>query len=1340
MFFALLFAGRAVGFDLYEVSAKNPLDSVALKILSSPDAGLHVVAFNGYQGVGTFDLEGLSNADTVQFQRDAVSDSVIEVAAGKPFITVRNWKGTLRLRNLAFHLAPAAVLIDGNGSGTTEPGTLILDSCLIFADTLGSNAMQWAADTSGGRHIEIKRSYIAAGRGAGAQLTLSGTTIAFFNNVLNFSGVLQPTVSKNFIFANNTVCRMQINAGGSFATGLSPTQGQYSVIGNLVAQRPGKNYLGAGATASDFMAFTNFNDSGSVLKGNVIYNQWSFDYPSNTRFSADTSNHAISAYAQPDTTELWNWGLTGDAGHGFLAGDSARPIPFNVFPNVTDTALTLPDNTPAILSFDSARIPRTLRPAFTGGLSPDTAFPADRFVWSGKPALTLGGPFQLKTLTLGGQSLQDGNPVLFTNGGASGFTAQAEGVMNAGSATAEFTNQTAAATAFHAAYRCNTSRGTNIAPTYEMGFTAGSDTLNFGSVSRAGRSLWAATTINGWPGNIRSLNRTIGYTTTALLAAGAKVLIGTRQFTAPDLPDSVKYRDATTNALYPALDSSGWLLARIPTSSSSFAVYAVEHLSVPRGDTSTLFSFSWGQVRAVSDSGFQLQLDTVSKSQAVDTTKFAYGQKPVAVTWQGKGPHDSIQAVLNVTPDLELWKIPVGGVPVPDTTAARSGNTVQINIAAADSAVAFFSGLSLNVPAPVFTGIVNGFEVDTLRSSISLRLTLGRLDTANADTVAPVRNMRFLGGVSIAMRHAHLTSSYALRFAVSKPMDVDSAQAWVYSAGLGWKKISGLAFSSGHDTAQVGGLDATMTAILVMEAIGPPVGITPKFAFKSSSQVEVTNQSSAGGAVTQYRVVTYSVDALGHATTQTSGLTPLDSALDLSLDTLSYHAFTIQYYVGNTLAAVLVQGALPGLTVSKSVQDAAFPPTLQQGWQLVSLPINDTLLQKEIVTVNPLDTDTVDTKHAYRLKEAGSIYSWDTTSGFNTVTVHQGQAVLFGGTRIYTLQLTASVAPTLQPFTLTDTAGGWRLIGNPFPFAFPLAKVTSNLGALTNLERLTASGKASQRAYAWVVVGDSESLQPFGGYAYFFQPGETLTFDPLAASAAAKTSAAKSAAATPPGLSVSAQIQGVDVSAHLYPASRGDDIPVLPVPGLAYGLRLGGNPGWWSQGVEWGGFETPLILTAPQGGMADLSAAGSALPAAVVWDSLSGEAYDLLQPQRLALRAGDNRLTLIGGSIDYVAARLGALQSIYLGAGRFSISVLPNALHWRLDLPARSGGYDWVTLSLQDIQGRRIRETVFGRTAAGTLQGDWDLRNLHGGIYISRVQAGAGGGVVFRASQKEAAP
>ncbi len=1332
----------AKGEIVYTVRANFGLDSVASHIKADPNVDAYAVVFSTYLNVGVFDLNGPAAATSIQFRREKVSDQVIDFGTTAPLIRVRNWKGELRLTNLAFLSGGgSAVLIDGYAPATPL-GSLILDSCVVFGPTMNSNLIQWTADTAGKR-IEIKRSHIVANRGASSVITLQAPIIAFHNNVLNFSGIIRPTASQDFIFSANTACRVQVNADGSLGSAT------YHVVRNMVTFLPGQNYLGS--TPGYFMAVSNFNSTGSVLARNRLYNNWAgFDYQANTLFAADTSNRSITPYLQPDTNELWNWSLgrAEDTAHGFLGPDSARPDPYNEFPGDYAKIVVL-NGSNTFFFFQPSLIPRTLREALSGDVSPSLAFPYHRFVWPNLRALQLGGPFQLDSLRVQVTN-QDGYPVLLAKGDTGGFVSQAEGqlVPAPTSGLYTFQNGLSGAVQYHPAFRCNTRIGQNFSPAYDSFYQPkpSLDTLSFGSIDQPGLTRWTTSSpldTSTLPANLRFLGNTVGYFTTAVPTPGSKVRIGARPVMPPWRSDSVKWQDKITTALFAARPVGAIYMDTMPAA-TSFTGYLVERLSVPRGNSIAAFRFPWGFAKARSNSGFQFQLDT--SARAVDTNAFAFVSQTVGLQWQGRGAgtQDSVWLEAHVMPDLELWKIQGSNAPVQVLTAIRMVDSVKYAVPLSDSGAAFFSGLSLNIPGGIsFNGLVNGFRVENLLTSTSAKLELDTLTASYFDTVSVARNKLFLGGVSVFARRLDLkapNTTYALKLGIPKPLDSSNVRVWVYSSALGWQPDTAFTLLPGPaDSIRIRALDSSMTQIVVLETIGAPGVITadPLVPVIVGAQADVSFVNTVSGStrINGYKVQAVSVGQDGVVNVVTDTLRVLTDHAKLTVSTNAYHAFTARYYITDTLAGILALSSPAGLMVNKAIQEAAHGPTLARGWQLVGLPF-DGPVDARFQVPPPVSKDTVDRHSIFRLMRNGANYAWDSMPRPDTVQLRRGAAVLFGGTRACALTLDTSVTADLNPFSFTGTAAAeWRLIADPFPFPVRASKLVSNLGSLSQFRQLTYFANLQSRNYQWSAM--SPQLEPFTGYAYFLRAGETLTLDPLAGVALGKS------AATGTGAVVRAEMDGGAAELRLFPRGLDADIPALPAPGAALDIRAGSGFGFWSRGVDWNGFVEPLILQAPGAGEISVTAslenfAPGSVPEFALWDSLSGIGYIGDELRKIPVSAGENRFALLGGSPGFARGKLGRLRGTFAADGSFTALVAQGALRLRWNLPPRAGGYDRLEIGLYDMQGRRMLRRSFGRVSAGTWKMTAALPGT--GFYFCRAQAYAGGIPVFSRAGKVAAP
>jgi hypothetical protein len=369
----------------------------------------------------------------------------------------------------------------------------------------------------------------------------------------------------------------------------------------------------------------------------------------------------------------------------------------------------------------------------------------------------------------------------------------------------------------------------------------------------------------------------------------------------------------------------------------------------------------------------------------------------------------------------------------------------------------------------------------------------------------------------------------------------------------------------------------------------------------------------------------------------------------------------------------------------------------------------------------------------FALRQSGTSYRWDSAAKVDTARVRRGEALLFGGTRSYAFALDSSVAPDLNPFLFTAAQNGWRLISNPFPFAFPMAKLSSNQGTVSFLKKLAAGGAAGARQYSWAAVDSAAALIPFAGYAYFFRAGEQLTLDPLKGLPTGKAMAAGR------GGALQAALGDQTAECRLFAHGQGFPIPALPAPGAAFDVRLGPE-GFWSAEVDWSGFEIPLRLIAPHVGNVRVTLAPEPFAAApgfsfALWDSASGRGYAGDALSAVPAAAGENRYALLGGTATFVQARLAHLQASVSDRSGFRIAARPGG--WRLDfvLPPRPGGYDGLEISLRDAQGRLLAVRAYGSPNAGPQTMELDAPG-GAAVYFCRVRAMAGGRMAFNAVRK----
>jgi hypothetical protein len=1321
---AQAFSPRAWAAINHTINSTTKLDAIGAEIHTSVDA-THLVSFMAYTNVGHFVLDGTNKADTVIFTKGDESDSAVQVTDNLPLFDIKSMKGTIIFRNVAFHLASAnAVLISG-ADQTKKNNNIIFDSCLIFGEAANSTFLTWWGDANS--KVQIYRSFINMGNGGGVSLTAG--TVDLRNNVFNFAGLVTTTSTQLFRLDHNTIVRTQFDANGDHL------KSDYKVIDNLFTHHSQQNALGIGGDTAYFpMLFSNFNESSPSVKRNVAYDAWrGFEPPPGARFTSDSTNKRIvTPVAGKDSAEAWDWYKAYPA-VGFDFGLDKSPDPYNVFPGKTAFTGTTPDNKTLKIFFKPSSIPRRCLPQWGGAVLDSLMNDSLRLLWPGQQGLTLGDHvfFGLDSMNISPVTGPGGNPVLLAYTGSWNKPAQSEPVSKPG----RFVNGFPAAVAFHPAYLCGTPRGLKIVPTTAIP----PDRLVFGKVDSAGYTV-----INGYQSpplrdSLRYLNTSYGFTTTAVIsvAPGDSMVFGT-SLVRPKDPASIPYRSDKVFWWVKDLDT---LLAADQVQDSVYVstvrdlpkleAYLVERLSARKGKD--LFPIRNGSVTVRTSGGFQIDID--STAYKPDSNLFGKPSAGVGFGWAGRTDSDTVEIRFKKTAGMEAFRDSAGSIsafPYQDD----SGGYARLRIGKTDSGKAFFMGVAYNVAANKSVDtVIDGVKINGFLSSSPGRIAVRQLDASVlGEDDSTFKDARFLGGFLIDTLHLNVTSANWEAFIplIKGPGDISKMEVYGWN-GHDWRtRLPIIVPSAGP--LQVKSIGKNIIGLAAIERVLPAnTYINIKFQPNEKNELvfSTSYKDTVNHDIVSFKVEIKSVDQNGLVDTVLSAAKPIgQSAVFPPLDgKIATYRFIYLKGDGTEYSRESAVTTKPAWNPASLF--IAERTKLEDQWALIGFPANGNL--SKVLLRQPLNRgDTVlDVRYLLRLKTVNGKARYDTIPDrdADTFKFNAGDALLLGSTRRY--KVVADSSLTFQEAKEFTTApaqdSGWKLIACPFPIYFLAGNVKSS-ESMGSFMLLDLDLLATPRTYIW---RPEATLQPFKGYAYFFHKGETLTFNPFMAMAAAT---AKVSAGS--GRAYEASVRGADRSSRalLTDAAGQRSIPFLPVPGGGLEMRLGGGEGFLRKNLakldaldETVEFRSPGAMKAAFA--LNPSGASPVFQQVRLIDVTVGKIYEGGDLLSLPLRKGPQTFRLLAGDRGFVeertrAALAGAPREILLSQNfpnpvRRSTRIL-------LDWPAAPGPDRTAVLEVFDTRGRAVQRLDLGRVAMGRQVLDLDAGGWNPGIYTYRLTVTTG--------------
>ncbi|GEM_PF-2614884 len=1315
-----------------KINGPNDLAKAATDLLNTPDRGYHIINFAYYGNVGSFKLDSPTDrVESLTFQRSSVdSDGVIKV--DNTFLDIKNMPGKIILKGLAFQLTtPKSVLISGLDPAKVN-GSLLIDSCFIYADSLDNSFLTWWG--ANGSAIEIRNSYfvVKGGKAGSTKMLLTAPNVSFTNNLLNFSGSVSATsITKKFESRSNTVNKTQFELLGKLDAGALPAM---DFSQNLFVHHGAVDAFGG--TAFFALNFSNFNDLKVVVQFNKLYKTWNgFDFPAGARFSANSSNILIDTLAGKPSSELWNWYTESlDSNKtGLLSGDG-KLVRYNVLPGDTSYSWSL-GRGEIRMDCQPAIFPRQIRIDTTdieAVSNKDSA--GQRRVFPSIGVLQFGA-FRTNRIIMG-LAASFGKPTLLANDSLDkgNFTAQiGSGTVNANPSVYE--NTMPAARKFVLVNTGNTPVGNAIRPAIPD--LNAQDKLLFTRVDSAGYTTLLSPAAQNLPKDLRSLRSNWKITTTAVV--NSTVVIGAQENDSPYSSDKVYWLFKNPDTLIQAVKSptgpdSLKYVATVKYNSAkgSLEAYLVEKLSVPRGGI--VIPVSDGSVKAVSTAGFQLTIDS---SYVVDTVAYGIPTKGYSFTWPLKAVLDSVTLVLKPRPDQDLFVKLGGGAPVLVGAVRDTNGNFTTQISEVNKGKVFFMAIEYNVvkDTPYLKVFPDTVQLSGFTSSTSGKLLYEPLSDALKESLnGVVKDYRFLGGKqmkAISLATINAKAPYDMQFATKGTQNASKVEAYTYD-GQAWSPtpLTGTYTGGKFNVLQVPASTRAIAVIERLQAAETYVKVETKVVGNiltvASSYINDSIQN-----ITGYCVELKWVNSVGTVEPEGCAVTDkmvINQPITKTLVPNAGYQIRIQYFIGEEKINGRQFEILPGISLSVNyAAEAADVAVKAKGrWNLIGFPVGG---QFSKIMVNQHDAipDTVkDSTAVMRIKKGPGPAVFQTITNLDSIQVKRGEAYLLASAHTFKTVVTAADTLSIKPDTLAlDT--GWNFIANPFPIDMVVGKIRTTLNRPLTFWRLDRSGPVGKGTYTWT---RESTLRPFLGYAFHAKPGELLAFDPFADTLPGlNTLPAKVSAAGAVVAELEVRLESPwGASAMTISSLRGaESVPFLGTPGSGPQLRLGGGSGYMIKAVaNAANIDEPVEIRSPANGSASftLSRPFQAGTAMRLIDLRSGAVYDEAGAKSMAVSEGSQAFRLLAGDPAFVEARTQA----FLSAAPAEINLsqnYPNPFRGRTNVelrwPAWQGGARTASLDVIDMQGRFFKHVDLGEVRVGRQVLTLDASTWSPGMYLYRL-------------------
>jgi hypothetical protein len=948
-----------------------------------------------------------------------------------------------------------------------------------------------------------------------------------------------------------------------------------------------------------------------------------------------------------------------------------------------------------------------------------------------------------------------GHPILLAAEHGGLYRAQRLGTGYSNQSRNVFVNDSLRARRFFLGFKGNTPRGNNVVP---VGLSLGpGGLLSYGKVDTAGETTLEEE-INpavNLTDSLRALGNLMKVTTTAAVgSAGATMRFGFEARFAPYLPERVSWLNTETGELTGILPiGAGNYPATVPAV-RSLKTILVERLNVKKGKTTIFPLGDSGSVRVTSVNGFQL---VINDSKPVDSTLYGPRAKSYAFTWQGRGLEDQIEVRLPAGPDHGLFLMSGDTVrPIPNPF--RDSGYFIFPIVPADAGKPVFSAIPFNVIGGVtFNQAIDNVTVLNLRSVTSGKLGFAPLDQGLLQAAPGVpsaipANFRPLGGRVVGSRFLSPdTAPYSVQYTINPAGIPDSVEAFAYD-GTTWRRLAKPAYSPVSSQVSIEGLRIGDKAFVALELLADPGEyVADTVSIKAGERVVsvgVSYKDSVNKPIASFKLIVTSIDDTGGVTRVEKGPLSIGQVASVDLKGVSgLHSYAVQYLFKDS-TAINRNPVFEPITEFSWLPEAVSPkPGMQQKlkgqWYAVGIPaILD--FERTFKAASPGASATPAVRTLWIATGLDSLPRWDSAGTGEHIVPSPGTGYLVAADieRTQVGHSTATFIPPTPkiltaPFEKSPLKHGWRLISPPFPITFDAAMVKSTHAPLSRFYRLEANRGDTSRTYSWKPV---TTLEPWEAYAYYFRPGETLTFDPWNARTP-KGATGKIAVEKPVGVEVRLTSGAESRSMRFASGASTGSIPYLPAPGASLEMRVGGRGGYFlKQVANLRGIDESVRIYSPQARNANLVAVPEQGDVDAAWavrliDMGTGKVYDQASLTAVELPAGSSEFRLLAGDPAFVEERARNFQAglpVAIGLSQNFPNPFRHTTRIALEWPALAGGGQessrLARLEIFDARGRKIQEINLGKVKPGRQELTLDASHWESGIYTYRLTVESGRG------------
>lgn len=1300
-------AGRAFGEASYFVGQTEKLNDISKRILLNNPTGLYRIAFTVYRDVGTFVIPqgSVFAADTLLFTPDKANPGILKLNSSAPLLDVQGCLKPLIFQGMAIEFAhPQATLA---APSSIPNGNLVFRDCFIFADSLGSvSILNWASNINSG--LTFERCFLVAKASTGlTKLLINTGSLKITNCNFNLAAVFDATVNGNVDIQHNTFNRIQFKINSE-----NPGVGS-TIAHNLFAFRGGRNQTGTNFFHP--LVFGEFFDVEPMgFNTNKWFSTWTGLYRTTSTSAFFTATGiSIPPVTDRDTTELWNWYLP-DTSVGFFSGPQ-KGNAFNVFPGTrSKRALLYQDST--LVTFDSSPVPRLFLPVKKPGIPPKSQFPFLRFAWADQGGYAFDG-FIIDSLKMLSGRANHGAPVLVVrNSDADSFLAQGDPLPQRANNRWFGNTMGAFAKVFFPAYRCLLRQGDTVSVPKTTGLGIPPDDILFQKIDSAGNFVFYVEVNIAYPfsrNDTRYLGLSRSYSTSVKTTDSLQITVHQGFPNLPFLGDSVYWHavgyknEGFLRNL--SVDNSTYRFVASPTPVDTvIQFFLVEKLSVPKGQKT--FSGPGYAINTQSAIGFQLAVDTLARP---NPEIFDQISTALSLRIHGRDPKDSVTIFLDSRGSQTAYWQSGNTVDSLRTVTVEAGGKVKVSLPIANDSGMLFLGRRLNIrKSTIFTGLVDGVLISQFFSPASGMLSVKAMSESELGTDPILQNSAFLKGWTLK---ADKVSAIGFQLADSLPNPVDTSRVKVYARPSGtatWELLPASFSQLNGGKITVSGLAITGARVEVIAIQSLlPLNTLPLLQSKplgtNTRQFDFTLTSAAAPVgATHFKIELRTIDPLGVDLTDSTLPVALGQTVSLPVSSNRLGIYRIRVYQGNQLIATRSVD-LVGLFDSTNIDN--LPSRDSLSWHLLATPYSN---NKEGLAdaswLHILDDPAADTRDS--VSRLGIVHATgkDTLmQESGSVRRKVGEALLMASARRFKIKWTAGQVPPLSAIQVASAraTGGWQFVSHPFPFPLQPGQIQSsvvNRPTFWNLLRL------SKNNYDW---DTAYFMSPHAGYAYFFQPGEVLTFDPLKPGTQAKRAAGESVS------EFRVDFPGGHKRVEMLPGGRAtEEIPWLASPGQGMDVRLGSPRGYLRMAIPADRrLRLPLALYSPvaQKVRWNLTALPKNMTAALL-DTATGLAV-LANEDSLRLQRGWNHFQLLAGDETDLQRELAQWR---WKAER------PFAMHWPSILRRKEAWtlqYTWNRTLADNGQSLRLTlmtldgKIVFDQSRRPTSIGDqvWSLEPIN---------------------------